>query len=119
MASTPVETMPLMSEIAFCTLPWPSAYSNLVTLGHFLASSLPDAVVTRRQLFPPKPSSSAKEISFFPHQDGAPSTWVTLPPAPFPEPPDEPPHAARTRDMAVSSPTLASLVRGFICLSSS
>ena len=61
-----------MSEMAFCVLPWPSAYLKLVTLGHLAASSLPEAVVTSRQLLPPKPSSRAKVIFFVPHQDGAP-----------------------------------------------
>src|SRR6056297_2465986 len=38
--------------------------------GHFSASSLPEAVVTNRQLLPPKPSSRARVASFGPHQDG-------------------------------------------------
>ena len=60
-ALTPLATMPWMSEIAFWVLPWPSAYSKL---GH--ARALGDlvlgrsAVVTRRQLLPPKPSVQAE-----------------------------------------------------------
>src|SRR3954452_9033942 len=81
-----------MSEIAFCVLPWPSAYLKSVTLGHLAASSLPDAVVTSRQLLPPNPSSRAKLTFFVPHQSGAPSTWVTAPvPLPPPPPPELPP----------------------------
>ena len=49
-----------MSEMAFWVLPWPSAYLKSVTLGHFGASSLPEAVVTSRQLLPPKPSSEGE-----------------------------------------------------------
>jgi len=37
-----------MSEIAFCVLPWPSAYVKLVTLVHLAISFLADAVVTSR-----------------------------------------------------------------------
>src|SRR3954454_15542032 len=69
-ALTPVATMPWMSEIAFCVLPCPSAYSSDVTFGHFAASSRADAVVTRRQLFPPKPSVRPSLIFFGPHHDG-------------------------------------------------
>ena len=72
-------------------LPWPSAYLKSVTLGHFAASSLPEAVVTSRQLLPPNPSSRAKLIFFVPHQSGAPATWVTLPLPPLPPPPELPP----------------------------
>src|ERR1700750_3416220 len=99
--------MLLMSEIAFGVLPCPPAYRKLVTLGHFLASSLPEAVVTRRQELPPKPSSSAKVIFLVPHQAGAPATWVTLPPA---LPPADPllPQPARTRDKE-ATPTAVSL----------
>src|SRR6187551_3110720 len=75
--------MPLMSEMAFCVLPWPSAYLKDVTLGHFEASSLPEAVVTSRQLLPPKPSRRAKEILWVPHHEGAPATWVTGPSLPL------------------------------------
>ena len=39
-------------------------------LGHLATSSAPAAVVIRRQLFPPKPSSRPSEASFGPHQDG-------------------------------------------------
>src|SRR5580698_10510573 len=38
---------------------------------HFSASCLPAAVVTCRQLLPPKPSSKASVAFFGPHQDGA------------------------------------------------
>src|SRR6185437_8613264 len=41
-----------------------------VTLGHFFASSRSDAVVTRRQPFPPKPSVKPSLIFFGPHHDG-------------------------------------------------
>src|SRR5689334_23409955 len=89
-----------MSEIAFCVLPCPSAYSNDVTLGHLAASSLAEAVVTRRQLLPPKPSVMPSTICFEPHHDGA-FGLAGAPPddaEPLPEPP---PHAARA-----SMPTL-------------
>src|SRR4051794_35872408 len=105
--------MPLMSEVAFCTLPWPSAYLKSVTLGHLDASSLPEAVVTSRQLLPPKPSSSAKLIFLVPHQDGAPDTWVTgpsLPPpalAPLPQA-----ETVRTATEAAARP--GSTLRSFI-----
>ena len=69
-ALTPFATMPWMSEIAFCVLPWPSAYSSSVTLGHFFASARADAVVTRRQLLPPNPSVKPSLIFFGPHHDG-------------------------------------------------
>src|SRR3954449_6008551 len=69
-ASTPFATMPWMSEIAFCVLPCPSAYVSEVTFGHFFASSRADAVVTRRQLLPPKPSVKPSVIFFEPHHDG-------------------------------------------------
>src|SRR5262245_47591216 len=59
-----------MSEIAFCVLPWPSAESLELTLGHFSASSRADAVVTRRQLLPPNPSVKPSLIFFGPHHDG-------------------------------------------------
>ena len=72
-ASTPLATMPWMSEMAFWVSPWPSAYSTSVTLGHLAASSLPDAVVTSRQLLPPKPSVRPRVIFLGPHQEGAPS----------------------------------------------
>jgi hypothetical protein len=39
-------------------------------LGHFSASSLPEAVAIRRQLLPPNPSSKAIEAFFGPHHDG-------------------------------------------------
>src|SRR3954447_11246771 len=41
-----------------------------VTLGHFSASARADAVVTRRQLLPPKPSVKPRLIFFEPHHDG-------------------------------------------------
>jgi len=41
-----------------------------VTLGHLAASARADAVVTRRQLLPPKPSVKPSEIFFEPHHDG-------------------------------------------------
>jgi hypothetical protein len=41
-----------------------------LTLGHFAASCRPDSVVTRRQLLPPKPSTSPITASFGPHQEG-------------------------------------------------
>src|SRR6476469_5382356 len=107
--------MPLMSEIDFCTLPWPSAYWNLVTLGHFIASSLPDAVVTSRQLFPPNPSSRAKEIFLVPHQSGAPATCVTLPLSPLPLPPPElPPHAETASTTAAAPAATGRIFRIFI-----
>src|SRR5436190_14445557 len=62
--------MPWISEIAFCVFPWPSAYVSDVTLGHFFASSRAEAVVTRRQLFPPNPSVNPSVIFFGPHHDG-------------------------------------------------
>src|SRR3954463_10239780 len=40
------------------------------TFGHFLASARADAVVTSRQLLPPKPSVKPSLIFFGPHQDG-------------------------------------------------
>src|SRR5437764_4616301 len=61
-----------MSEIAFCVFPWPSAYVSDVTLGHLAASSRAEAVVTRRQLFPPNPSVRPSVIFFGPHQEGTP-----------------------------------------------
>ena len=64
--------MPWMSEIAFWVLPWPSAYANAVTLGHLATSCLAAAVVTRRQLLPPKPSVRPSTIFFGPHHDGVP-----------------------------------------------
>src|SRR4051794_11598692 len=98
--------MPLMSEMAFCVLPWPSAYLNDVTLAHLLASSLPDAVVTSRQLLPPNPSRSANETFFVPHQSGAPARWVTLPLSPpLPLPPEleaQPATASRTAAAAAA-----------------
>src|ERR1700755_1661323 len=108
MAPTLREAMLLMSEIALDVLPCPSAYRKLVTLGHFMASSLPEAVVTRRQELPPKPSSRAKVIFLVPHQAGAPATCVTLPLA---LPPEDPPlpQPARTRDRE-AAPTATSLV---------
>jgi len=42
-----------------------------VTLGHLAASFRAEAVVTRRQLFPPNPSVRPSEIFFGPHHDGA------------------------------------------------
>jgi hypothetical protein len=42
-----------------------------VTLGHLAASFRAEAVVTRRQLFPPNPSVSPSEIFFGPHHEGA------------------------------------------------
>src|SRR6516165_7159615 len=39
-------------------------------LGHFSASSLPEAVVTWRQLLPPYPSSKASVAFFGPHHEG-------------------------------------------------
>ena len=69
-AFTPLETMPWMSEMDFCRSPWPSAYTNSLTLGHFAASWRPDSVVTRRQLLPPKPSRRPITASFGPHHDG-------------------------------------------------
>ena len=57
--------------MAFWVSPWPSAYSKSVTLGHLAASSLPEAVVTSRQLLPPKPSVRPRTISLVPHQGGA------------------------------------------------
>jgi hypothetical protein len=41
-----------------------------VTFGHFFASSRADAVVTSRQLLPPKPSVKPSVIFFEPHHDG-------------------------------------------------
>src|SRR5690349_21667380 len=105
--------MPLMSEVAFCTLPWPSAYLNEVTLGHLLASSLPEAVVTSRQLLPPKPSSSAKLIFLVPHQSGAPATCVTLPLL-LPPPPELPPQAARVSNTAAAAAAPGRILRTFI-----
>src|SRR6476619_2648907 len=43
-----------------------------VTLGHFDASSRAAAVVTRRQLLPPKPSVKPSLIFLSPHQAGTP-----------------------------------------------
>src|SRR4051795_11624511 len=77
-ALTPWAARPWMSEIAFCVLPWPSVYTNLVTLGHFLASSRASAVVMRRQLLSPNPSASASVIFLLPHHDGAPATGFPL-----------------------------------------
>src|SRR3954471_2454728 len=105
--------MPLMSEIAFCVLPWPSAYLNSVTLGHLAASSLPEAVVTSRQLLPPKPSSRAKLISFVPHQSGAPSTWVTSPLALSP-PLELPPQPVRVSSTAAAAAAAGRILRTFI-----
>jgi hypothetical protein len=51
-----------------------------VTLGHLEISSLADAVVTRRQLLPPKPSVRPKVIFFGPHQDGTPPDVAALVP---------------------------------------
>src|SRR3954465_12998557 len=64
--------MPWMSEMAFWVSPCPSAYSKSVTAGHLEASSLADAVVTSRQLLPPKPSVIPSTMSLSPHQDGTP-----------------------------------------------
>src|SRR6185503_15999757 len=72
MASTPEATIDWMSLIAFCVSPCPSAYWTSTTLGHFDASSRAAAVVTRRQLLPPKPSVKPRRISSGPHQDGTP-----------------------------------------------
>src|SRR3954452_22535150 len=94
--------MPLMSEMAFWVLPCPSAYLKSVTLGHRAASSLPDSVVTSRQLLPPKPSSRAKETFLVPHQSGAPARCVTLPLAPFP-PLELPPHAVMASRTATAA----------------
>jgi hypothetical protein len=52
-ASMPLAAIALTSEIDFWVSPWPSAYSYFVMLGHLSASSLPEAVVTWRQLLPP------------------------------------------------------------------
>src|SRR3954470_10835493 len=102
-----------MSEIAFCVLPWPSAYLKSVTLGHLAASSLPEAVVTSRQLLPPNPSSRAKLIFFVPHQSGAPSTWVTLPLALSP-PLELPPQPVRVSRTAAAAAAPGRIVRTFI-----
>ena len=56
--------------MAFCVLPWPSAYSKSVMFGHLATSFLADAVVTRRQLLPPKPSVRPRVAFFGPHHDG-------------------------------------------------
>src|SRR3954452_5304637 len=116
MAFTPVDTIPLMSEMAFWVFPWPSAYLNDVTLGHLAASSLPEAVVTRRQLLPPKPSSRAKEIFFVPHQSGAPATWVTLPPplSALLPPLELPPQAVRVSATAAAAAAPGRIWRTFI-----
>src|SRR4051794_26720420 len=102
-----------MSEIAFCVLPWPSAYLKSLTLGHLAASSLPEAVVTSRQLLPPKPSRRAKLISFVPHQSGAPSTWVTSPLALSP-PLELPPQPVRVSRTAAAAAAPGRIVRTFI-----
>src|SRR3954453_11336814 len=47
-----------------------------VTLGHFSASARADALVTRRQLLPPKPSVKPSLIFFGPHQDGLPAACL-------------------------------------------
>ena len=73
-ALTPLATRPWMSEMAFWVSPWPSAYVKSVTLGHLAISSLAAAVVTRRQLLPPKPSVRPRVIFFEPHHEGAPAT---------------------------------------------
>jgi hypothetical protein len=57
MALTPLAAMPWMSEMDFWVSPWPSAYTTCLTRGHFEASSLPEAAVMVRQLFPAKPSA--------------------------------------------------------------
>src|SRR4051794_15986767 len=103
-----------MSEIAFCVLPWPSAYLKSVTLGHLDASSLPEAVVTSRQLLPPNPSSRAKLIFFVPHQSGAPSTWVTLPPLALSPPLELPPQPVRVRSTATAAAAPGRILRTFI-----
>src|SRR5205823_10623681 len=43
-----------------------------VTLGHLPASLRAEAVVTRRQLFPPNPSVRPSVIFFGPHHEGTP-----------------------------------------------
>src|SRR6185369_12315652 len=76
-ASMPLAAIALMSEMDFWVSPCPSAYSYLVMLGHFSASSLPEAVVTWRQLWPPQPSRRASEACFGPHHAGV-SAWARL-----------------------------------------
>src|SRR5512133_1978108 len=94
--------MPWMSAIAFWVSPWPSAYSKSVTLGHFEASSRADAVVTRRQLLPPKPSVMPRTISSGPHHEGT-SPLAAAPPDEACWSSEPPPQAARVR-----TPTLRS-----------
>src|ERR671932_2210691 len=106
-ASTPFATMPWMSAMAFCVSPWPSAYSKEVTLGHLLASSLAEAVVTRRQLLPPKPSVIPRTASSGPHHEGT-SPFAAAPLEEAWSPPPPPPQAARAR-----TPTQVS-VRGLV-----
>src|SRR6185369_14186471 len=86
-ALVPLATMPWMSEMAFWVLPWPSAYWKSVMFGHFATSALAEAVVTSRQLLPPKPSVSPRLALFGPHQDGRlpPAAALLLPPSPEPE----------------------------------
>src|SRR5262249_30113264 len=84
----PLAAMPWMSEMAFWVLPCPSAYSKLVMFGHLATSFLADAVVTRRQLLPPKPSVRPSVAFFEPHHDGRlppPGAAVAPPPLPDPE----------------------------------
>src|SRR4051812_1951893 len=70
-ALTPLATMPWMSAMAFCVLPWPSAYSKPVMLGHLAASAFAEAVVISRQLLPPKPSVMPRTAFLLPHHAGA------------------------------------------------
>src|SRR5437660_2465164 len=93
-----------MSEIAFCVLPWPSVYRNLLTLGHLAASSCASAFVIRRQLLSPNPSASASVMLFEPHHVGAPAREPP-PPDELDPPPPPPPHPATTAIAAASSAT--------------
>src|SRR3954465_14100590 len=96
--------MPWMSEMAFWVSPCPSAYSKSVTAGHLEASSLADAVVTSRQLLPPKPSVIPRTMSLSPHQDGTSPPPLAL--VDEPELVSEPPQAQRARPRA-PAPTVA------------
>src|SRR4051812_45515719 len=96
--------MPWMSEMAFWVSPCPSAYSKSVTAGHLDASSLADAVVTSRQLLPPKPSVMPSTMSLSPHQEGTSPPPLAL--VDELELESEPPHAARVRPRA-PAPTVA------------
>src|SRR4051794_23694116 len=99
-----------MSEIAFWVLPCPSAYVKFVTLEHLEISSLAAAVVTSRQLLPPKPSVRPRVIFLAPHQGGAFGSRYA--PDPEAEPDEEPPHALSRSAMALAATTRRAVVVG-------